>query len=222
LTFDLAVIFDFDGTVLDSETPEYESHRRFFADHGVELTREEWCTGVGIVQPDTHWYDWLCGRAAAPPTFQQFRDETRRYFRESVQMEPMPGISALLGALVAAGVPRAIASTASADWVVSAIGELGLIPSFTTIVTGDQVKRGKPAPDVYLEAARRLAVEPARCVAIEDSGPGLASARAAGMKTVAIPHPINTAHDFDAAHLCVESAAKLTLEALHALVRSDI
>jgi HAD superfamily hydrolase (TIGR01509 family) len=217
---DLAVIFDFDGTILDSETPEYESHRRFFADHGVELTREEWCTGVGIMQPDTHWFEWLCGRAAAAPTFHQFRDETRRYFRESVRMEPMPGIAALLGGLVAAGVPRAIASTAPAQWVVTAVGELGLAPSFNTIVTGDQVKRGKPAPDVYLEAARRLEVSPDRCVAIEDSGPGIASARAAGMKTVAVPHAINTSHDFDSADLQVETAADLTLETLRALVRS--
>jgi HAD superfamily hydrolase (TIGR01509 family) len=222
LPFDLAlaVVFDFDGTIVDSETPEYESHRRFFADHGVELSREEWCTGVGIMQPDTHWYDWLCERASTSPSFQQFRDETRRYFRESVRMEPMPGIAALLGALVAAGVPRAIASTAPAEWVVGAIDQLGLAPTFTTIVTGDQVKRGKPAPDVYLEAARRLQIAPALCVAIEDSGPGLAAARAAGMKTVAIPHPINATHDFDAAHLCVESAADLTLETLQALVRS--
>jgi riboflavin kinase len=96
-----------------------------------------------------------------------------------------------------------------------------LIPSFTAVVTGDQVKRGKPAPDVYLEAARRLELDPARCVAIEDSGPGIASARAAGMKTVAIPHPINSSHDFDGADLQIDTAAELTLEALRALVRSS-
>jgi HAD superfamily hydrolase (TIGR01509 family) len=213
-----AVIFDFDGTVLDSETPEYESHKRFFADHGVDLSQGEWCSGVGIVQPHSHWFDWLCARAATPPSFECFRDETRKYFREIVQMEPMPGISALLGALVAAGVPRAIASTANSEWVVGAVDRLGLTPSFTAIVTGDQVQRGKPAPDVYLEAARRLAVEPDRCHAIEDSGPGIASARAAGMKTIAIPHPVSRTHDFTGADLNVASAADLSLETLRSLV----
>lgn len=216
-----AVVFDFDGTILDSETPEYESHRRFFADHGVRLSEDEWCAGVGIVQPDAHWFDWLSERTVAPPTFERFRDATRRYFREHVRMEPMPGIAALLGALVAAGVPRAIASTASSRWVHSAVHELGLGPTFTAIVTGDQVERGKPAPDVYLEAARRLGLEPARCVAVEDSGPGIASARAAGMKAIAIPHPISRLHDFSGADLCLASAKDLTLDTFRALIESS-
>ena len=215
-----AVIFDFDGTIVDSESAEYESHRRFFADHGVHVSPDEWCAGVGIVQPHSHWFDWLCQRASAPPTFEHFRERTSSYFRQHVRMEPMPGIGALLGALVAAGVPRGVASTASSAWVLRAIDELGLTPIFDTIVTGDQVTRGKPAPDVYLEAARRLAVEPARCVAIEDSGPGVASARAAGMRTVAIPHPVARTHDFSGADLCVSSAADLDLAVIRRLVQS--
>ena len=59
-----AVIFDFDGTILDSETAEYLSHRRLFADHGVDLSEQEWGTGIGIVQPKTHWWEWLRERAA--------------------------------------------------------------------------------------------------------------------------------------------------------------
>ncbi len=166
-----AVIFDFDGTILDSETAEYESHGRFFADHGVHLTEDEWCTGVGIIQPPTHWFDWLCARSQSPPSFERFRDATRGYFQDFVRMEPMPGIGALLGALLAAGVPRAMGSTAPAAWVVRALEDLRLTTSFDAVVTGDHVKRGKPAPDVYPEAARRLGIEPARCVATEDSGP---------------------------------------------------
>ena len=213
-----AVIFDFDGTILDSESAEYESHRRFFADHGVDLTVDEWCTGIGLVKPATHWFDWFSERAESPPTFDDFRRRTRRYFREHVRMEPMPGISALVGGLVAAGVPLAIASSATADWVVSAIDTLGLATAFSAVVTGDQVERTKPAPDGYLEAARRLRVEATSCVAIEDSGPGIAAAHAAGMKTVAIPHQLNRTHDFERADLRVESAADLTLERLRALV----
>jgi HAD superfamily hydrolase (TIGR01509 family) len=214
------VIFDFDGTILDSETPEFESHRRFFAEHGVDLAEDEWCTTVGIAQPATYWWEWLCARAAAPPTFDAFRESTLRYFREHVRMEPMPGIAALVGALAAAGVPRGIASAASDRWVRSAIADLGLAPSFDAIVTGDDVKRGKPAPDVYLEAARQLGVAPGHCVAVEDSGPGVAAARAAGMRVVAIPHPVNRTHDFSGAHFHASTAAELTLETLRRLVTS--
>lgn len=214
-----AVIFDFDGTIVDSESAEFHSHHRFFAQHGVNLTEEEWCTGIGLVQPKTHWWDWLCARAETPPTFEQFRNATRAYFREHVRMEPMPGIAPLVGALVAAGIPRGIASAASSRWVLQALAELELAPLFDAIVTADQVQRPKPAPDVYLEAARRLRVTPGRCIAIEDSGPGLAAARAAGMRTVAIPHRLNRhTHDFEAADAHLSSAAGVSLELLRRLV----
>ena len=214
-----AVVFDFDGTILDSETAEYQSHRQLFADHGLDLSEDEWATGVGLLKPDTHWFDRLCARCAEPPTFARFRETTRIYFRERVPAEPMPGIGALLGALVAAGVPRAVASAAPADWVVSGLDALHLVPTFDAIVTGDQVQNLKPAPDVYLEVARRLDIAPDRCVAIEDSGPGIAAARAAGMKTIAIPHPHSRAHDFSGADLSVLSAADLDLETLRALLQ---
>jgi HAD superfamily hydrolase (TIGR01509 family) len=214
-----AVIFDFDGTILDSESAEFQSHRRFFAEHGVDLTEQEWCTGIGIVQPAMQWWEWLCARTTAPPTYERFRDVTRAYFREHVRMEPMPGISVLLRALVAAGVPCGVASAGSSAWVVRALEDLGLAPSFGAIVAGDQVALRKPAPDVYVEAARRLHMPPARCVAIEDSGPGLAAARAAGMRTVAIPHRLNRhTHDFNGADVQLSSAADLTLDRLRDLV----
>jgi HAD superfamily hydrolase (TIGR01509 family) len=216
----LAVIFDFDGTIIDSETAEFESHHRFFAEHGVELTEEEWCTGIGIVQPATHWWEWLRRRAAAPPDYERFREVTRAYFKEHLRLEPMPGISALLDTLEAAGVPRGVASAASARWVVGALEGLGLSARFDAVVTGDAVARPKPAPDVYLEAARRLSTPPGSTVAIEDSGPGLAAARAAGMRTVAIPHRLNRTHDFRGADLHLASATDLTLEALRGLIAS--
>jgi putative hydrolase of the HAD superfamily len=214
-----AVIFDFDGTILDSESAEFESHRRLFAEHGVELTEEEWCTGIGIVQPATHWWEWLCARAATPPEYGRFRELTRAYFNEHVRMEPMAGIGPLVEALQAANIPRAVASAASSDWVTRALAAMGLTASFDAVVTRNDVSRPKPAPDVYLEAARRLRTEPHRSVAIEDSGPGLAAAKAAGMRTIAIPHRLNRqTHDFDGADLFLSSAAELTLQRLRALV----
>ena len=214
-----AVIFDFDGTIVDSESAEFLSHRRYFAEHGVDLTEQEWCQGIGIVKAQTHWWDLLCTRAATPPPYGQFHETTRAYFREHVRMEPMPGVAALVDSLVAAAIPRAIASAAPSEWVLKAIADLELEAFFGAIVTGDQVQRPKPAPDVYLEAARRLGVTPGRCVAIEDSGPGLAAARAAGMRTVAIPHRLNRhTHDFGDADLHLHSASDLSIEQLRGLI----
>jgi HAD superfamily hydrolase (TIGR01509 family) len=218
-----AVIFDFDGTILDSETAEFLSHRRLFEDCGTTLTEDEWCEGIGILQPKTHWFDRLCERAPNPPDFERFQQLTREYFREHVPDEPMPGVSALLGALITAGVPRAVASGAPSGWVRHGLDSLGLTTSFDAVVTSDQVSRGKPAPDVYLEAARRMGIDAARCVALEDSGPGLASARAAGMRTIVIPHPLTRLHDLSGADLQVKSAADLTLDTLQSLaLKSEI
>ena len=96
---------------------------------------------------------------------------------------------------------------------------IGLGGSFQAIVTGDEVRKRKPAPDVYLEAARRVGAEPSRTVAIEDSAPGIAAARAAGMRTVAIPHWLTERHDLAAADLRVTHAGELTPDRLARLVR---
>jgi HAD superfamily hydrolase (TIGR01509 family) len=135
-------------------------------------------------------------------------------------MEPMPGVSALLGALVTAGVPRAVASGAPSDWVLDGLKGVGLVGSFDAIVTSDQVRRGKPAPDVYIEAARRMGINAARCIAVEDSAPGLAAARAAGMRTVVIPHALTRLHDLSGADMRVNSATELSLDALRHLVKA--
>jgi beta-phosphoglucomutase-like phosphatase (HAD superfamily) len=101
--------------------------------------------------------------------------------------------------------------------VVGAVERLAIQQLFDAVVTGDQVARRKPAPDVYLEAARRLGIEPAHAIAIEDSAPGIAAARAAGMKAVAIPHWLTERHDLGAADLTVAHAGELTLDRLAAL-----
>jgi len=218
-----AVIFDFDGVVLDSETPEYESHRRIYERCGVPLTIEEWCGAIGVWTEghDDQRFARLCERAAAPPAREAYHEERRRIFASLVPVEPMRGIRELLGVLNDAGVATAIASTAPSGWVVPSAERIGIRSSFRAVVTGDEVARRKPAPDVYLEAARRLGVDPARSIAIEDSAPGIASARAAGMKTVAIPHWLTEAHDLGLADLRVAHAGELTLARLTALLQME-
>ena len=211
-----AVIFDFDGIVLDSETPEYESHRRIYARCGVTLTVDEWCGVIGTWSEghDEQWFARLCERSAQAPARDEYFAERRRIFDEIVPADPMRGVPELLTALRQAAIPAAIASSAPARWVIGAVERLGIRPLFDAVVTGDEVARRKPAPDVYLEAARRLGADPAQSVAIEDSNPGIAAARSAGMKTVAIPHWLTERHDLTGADLTVAHAGELTLERL--------
>jgi len=215
-----AVVFDFDGIILDSETPEFESHRRIYAEWGVELTREEWCGQIGIFSEglEARWHTALCERSSRPPDRETFEREKRRIFLELVPREPMRGIRDLLNALTAAGIPLAVASSGPARWVTPGIERLGLSPLFGAVVTGNDVVQRKPAPDGYLEAARRLGADPTRSVAIEDSNPGIVAARAAGMKTVAIPHPLTEGHDLTGADLRVAHAGELTVARLATLL----
>ena len=216
-----AVIFDFDGIILDSETPEFESHRRIYERCGAELTREEWCDQIGLYSEGSRqrWHSVLCERSPRPPDRDDLRTrETAHLSGRSCRTEPMRGIRDLLNALAAAGIPRAVASSGPARWVAPGIERLGLTPLFDAIVTGDDVVHRKPAPDGYLEAARRLGADPARSIAIEDSGPGIAAARAAGMKSVAIPHPLTEGHDLTGADLRVAHAGELTVARLATLL----
>jgi HAD superfamily hydrolase (TIGR01509 family) len=214
-----AVVFDFDGVMLDSETPEFESHRRIFERCGAALTVDEWCDQIGVWTEDhaESWHRRLIDLSVAAPSFAQYEIEKRRIFAELLPPAPMPGIPELLDLLNSAGVPVAIASSSPARWVVPAATRLGIAERVSAIVTADDVSRRKPDPEVYLEALRRLGAAPAHSVAIEDSGPGLAAAVAAGLWAIAIPHRLTVSHDLGRAHLRVSSAAVLTLELLDRL-----
>ncbi|PYQ81539.1 MAG: hypothetical protein DMG01_03730 [Acidobacteria bacterium] len=216
-----AVVFDFDGVLIDSESPGFESHRRLYEQCGAALTVEEWCGQIGtyVEGEEEGWYLRLCERTTRSPERAVYEAERRRLFEELVPREPMRGIRDLLAELDSAGVPLAIASTAPARWVVTAAERIGVRALFRAIVTGDEVARRKPAPDVYLEAARRLGVDPSKTIAIEDSAPGIASARAAGMQTVVIPHWLTELHDLSGADLRVAHAGELSLARLATLVQ---
>ncbi len=215
-----AVVFDFDGVIFDSETPEFESHRRIYERCGVALSIGEWCGQIGTWTEGNsyRWATRLRERSASAPECLAYEAERQRLLLELLPREPMRGIRELLEMLASAGVNCAIASTSTARWVVPAMTALGLRSTFDVIVTGDEVARRKPAPDVYLQAMRRLGVVPSRSLAIEDSGPGIAAAKAAGMKAVAIPHRLTEGHDLRAADVLVSHAGELTLVRLEGLV----
>ncbi len=215
-----AVIFDFDGIVFDSETPEYESHRRIYERCGVTLTVDEWCSVIGTWSEnhDEQWFTRLRAQSPNAPERAAYFAERQQIFNQVAPADPMHGVRDLLALLRDARIPAAIASSAPARWVVGAVERLGMRPLFSAVVTGDQVTYRKPAPDVYLAAALQLGVDPRRSIAIEDSGPGIAAARAAGMKAVAIPHWLTARHDLSGADLVVTHAGQLSLDRLEALI----
>src|SRR5207253_9987263 len=132
-------------------------------------------------------------------------------------MTPMPGFDSLIERLTAHDYRRGLASTSSRDWVDFIVDGLAVRRHFHALVAGDEVEARKPAPDVYLRAAERLGVAPGECVALEDSAPGVASARAAGMACIAVPNRVTVHHDLSAANHRVAHLGEVTLKLLGSL-----
>jgi HAD superfamily hydrolase (TIGR01509 family) len=216
-----ALVFDFDGLILDTETCTYEAVATIFAEHGAELDRAWWHSILGTAD-HVHWADVLAERLGRPidrAALIARREDDRL---ATIRGLPVcPGVVELLDEAAAAGVPAAVASSSSRRWVEGHLVRLGLADRFAAIVTSDDVggdrRRTKPAPDLFLAAAAALGVEPAACVALEDSPNGVAAARAAGMVVVAVPGPMTAGLDLSAADLVVASLADANLPRLRRL-----
>lgn len=212
-----AAIFDCDGLLADTETPDYEAWRVIYAEHGLPLPIEDWAGYIGTAKGHERrdWHVHLAEHVG--PSYDRDAIQARRrthYQAAIAAVTPMPGVVALLDALRAEGIPCAVASNSEAVWVERVLGVTGLWSYFAARATADEVPRPKPAPDVYLLAARKLGVAPEHCVAFEDSPRGLAAAHAAGMTTVAVPTALTCHLNFTQAHHLVESLEHLTLDSL--------
>jgi HAD superfamily hydrolase (TIGR01509 family) len=207
-----AVVFDFDGLVLDTELPVYTSWCAAFEAHGAAPpTIEEWSAMIGTADAvDMH--AWLAERADRPID-RDAMDQSRRAHRDALlEVEVVrPGVLAWLAEADAARLRLAIASSSPADWVDEHLGRLGLTERFAVIVTAGGALRGKPAPDVYLEACARLGVDPAYALAVEDSPNGIAAAKAAGLRCVNVPNELTARLDRSAADVRLSSLADCTL-----------
>jgi HAD superfamily hydrolase (TIGR01509 family) len=201
-------IFDCDGLLADTEAPDFEAWRLIYADHGLDLDLADWAQNIGIAKGHD-LRDWHAPLAAvAGPGYDLEAITTRRhaFYQAAIEaLTPMPGVTALLDALQAEGIPCAVASNSDRSWVDRVLAITDLKPHFVAIATADEVPHPKPAPDVYLLAAKKLGVSPQNCAAFEDSPRGLAAAHAAGMWTVAVPTALTRHLDFPQAHHLVES-----------------
>lgn len=215
-----AVIFDFDGLMVDTETPGFESWRAVYRRYGVELTRRRWVRAIGVYDHFDPASE-LVEQAAGEVDPRVARAARQALHSQLVDDQPLrAGVAAWVAEAREAGHRLGVASSSTTGWVRRHLERLELDEAFEAVVGRDEVGDvGKPDPDVYVEVLRRLQAAPGRAVAIEDSGPGLASARAAGLATIAVPNQL-TRDDVseDAADLYLDSLEQMTLaEALRAL-----
>ncbi|MEV7728034.1 HAD family phosphatase [Streptomyces sp. NPDC087917] len=215
----ISVIFDLDGTLVDSEPNYYESGRVTLERHGVpDFTWEEHSRFIGIGTLET--LEILKERHALRAPVGQLLEEQNAAYLELARRrtDAFPEMRRFVERLHAEGVPMAVASGSSREAIDAVLAGTGLDAVLTTVVSAEEVAHGKPAPDVFLEAARRLGVAPADCVVVEDAAPGAEAARAAGMRCVAIPYVALSAGDpaFAAADLLFAGGqAEFSAEAAH-------
>ncbi|MEN9974279.1 MAG: hypothetical protein RLZZ282_285 [Verrucomicrobiota bacterium] len=195
-----AVLFDFDGVLVDTEWAIYQSWQRLFDAHHHPLPLAIYTRCIG-----SDFTTWSAKSHLEELTGLSFDwhdlDERRQHeiLRDLTGAGPMRGVVSSLEKLSAAGVPCAVVSSSSHRWVDSWLEKLGLTRYFATVVCRGDAPRIKPAPDLFLEAARRLAVAPTACLVIEDSLNGLNAARAAGMTAWAVPNRVTEGLNFAAA-----------------------
>jgi len=213
-----AVVFDFDGLVLDTEWTSFESINAVFVAHGEELPLELWIGFIGTTD-HPHWSDILEARLGRPIDRDHWLPRRRADdFERARRLDLLPGVAELLDALHGAGVRLGMASSSPGTWVLAHLAERGLDGYFEVVCHGGEVERTKPDPALYRLACERLGVPAARAVAIEDSRHGIAAAKAAGLVAVAVPGHLTAHLDHSAADLVVASCAELSPGVLGALV----
>jgi HAD superfamily hydrolase (TIGR01509 family) len=213
-----AVVFDMDGVLIDSEPVWERVRRNFVATRGGQWRddAQDRLMGMSTAEWSAYLSEDFGLRLAAPQVAELVIAAMAAEYRAHLPL--LPGAAGAVRDLSARW-PLAVASSAPKSLIDAVLDASGLRPAFAAAVSSEEVARGKPAPDVYLEAAARLGVPPAACAAVEDSTNGLRSAAAAGLAVIAVPRPEYppAAGALDLARLVLDSLAELTKETIAAL-----
>lgn len=209
-----AVIFDFDGTILDTETPVFDSWRQLHVQHGIEpLDFELWVDNIGKSTDQVDPVEWLTSRVDTPIDIDQLQAE-RRSIRDAMvtALDLRAGVTDWFDRCAEIGLPLGIGSSSPIAWVGRHLDERMLRDRFSVISCAGDGVPGKPDPAVYLAACAQLGVNPADAVAIEDSHHGVSGAKAAGMTCIAVPGPMTQQMDFSHADEVAGSLAEIDLD----------
>ena len=206
-----ALVFDFDGLILDTETPLIEAYADVHAAHGHPFDRTEFLRGVGHI--DFTFNPWR----AFGPTVNEAALEAERHVhnrRRTLAQPLLPGIEDLLRAARTAGLKLAVASNSSHEHVEGHLRRLGLHENFSFFACRGDTPSPKPEPDLYKLVLTKFGLRGHEAIAFEDSKPGSIAAKRAGLWTVAVPNGVTADHNFDHVDLLVTSLADVTFEQL--------
>ncbi|MCZ4304805.1 HAD family phosphatase [Zoogloeaceae bacterium G21618-S1] len=199
-----AVVFDMDGLLLDSERIAYDIGRQVSLDLGIPWTHEVAMQMIGLNSREHE--PLLKGAFGNDYPLDAHRAEFGLRYEAVIATGSIPlkpGVLELFDALEAAGLPRAVATSTRRSRALPKLNAVGLLDRVQIVVAGDEVARGKPAPDIFLAAAERLGQRPADCLALEDSNAGVRAARDAGMRVVMVPDLLTPGDDIRASGILV-------------------
>lgn len=210
-----AVVFDFDGLILDTETPELLAWQELYRERGCELPMDLWADCIGRPHGYFDPYAHLAKLSGMPLDREAMRVRRKARMRELIEsQDAMPGVRQYLDDAKGLGIAVAVASSSSSEWVGGHLRRLGLEHCFAGLTCAEHTKTHKPDPAPYLCAVQSLGVEPAEAIALEDSPNGVKSAKAAGLFAVAVPNPVTGVLDLSHADLVVRSLAEIPLSKL--------
>jgi len=207
-----AIILDFDGLILDTETPLYRSWQEVCEEHGVAMDHAWWAIQLTTLADPPDAYAYLEKHSATPFDREQVRK--RRQARELQLVESqilLPGVSEVISQAKALAFPLGIASNSERAWVTHHLARLGLLDQFDQIKCCDEVRHPKPSPDVYLAVLEALNVLPQEAITFEDSPVGVLAAKSAGVFCIAIPNAVTKGLDFTLADLVLSSLAGVSV-----------
>jgi HAD superfamily hydrolase (TIGR01509 family) len=209
-----AIVFDFDGLILDTEEPVYRSWLEVYQAHGEELPFERWVQIVGSTTIGFHPQHHLEERLGRPLPKEVLDRRVGRRTEMILAQQLLPGVVERLEEARAAGMKLGVASSSTSDWVRGHLMRLGILEKFDCMRCRDDVAHAKPDPDLYVAVLECLGVSASGAIAIEDSPNGVTAAKRAGMRCVAIPNSITARLDLSHADLVLGSLADVTLARL--------
>ncbi len=206
-----AIVFDFDGLILDTEEPVYRSWLEVYQAHGEELPFERWVQIVGSTTTGFHPQHHLEERLGRELPKEVLDRRIGRRTELVLAQKLLPGVVSQIDQAKAMGLKVGVASSSTAEWVRGHLARLGILEKFDCLRCRDDVAHAKPEPDLYIAVLDCLGVIAAEAFAIEDSPNGVMAAKRAGLRCVAIPNSITAKLDLSGADVVLRSLAELTL-----------
>lgn len=213
-----AIIFDLDGILVDSEPLHFEAHKVALKEFGIDLTREDYME-FGLAKGDWDLYKKMAEKFNVNIDEKEISAIKHKAYREIFDKNAVPreGAIELVESLNRNDYDLAIASSGSKKEVMYILEKFAIKKYFKVIVTGNDVEKVKPAPYIYNKAVELLGVSKEDCIAIEDSATGLAAAKNAGIKCIAVPCSFTKGQDFSAADLVLDNLGEITKEKINNL-----